>query len=130
LEKMATSQVQTVSTGAEKAKLAAAAILLLAALAAFYMLGKQGALAQWGGLLVGLIAAVAVFFTAETGRELAAFGRDAWREVRKVVWPARREAIQMTAYVFGFVVLMALFLWLTDKTLEWFIYDLILGWKK
>jgi preprotein translocase subunit SecE len=127
---MATSQVQTVSTGADKVKLAAAAILLLAALAAYYVLGKQGALAQWGGLLVGLVAAVAVFFSAETGRELAAFGRDAWREVRKVVWPARREAVQMTAYVFGFVVLMALFLWLTDKTLEWLFYDLILGWKK
>jgi preprotein translocase subunit SecE len=24
---------------------------------------------------------------------------------------------------------MALFLWLTDKTLEWVLYDLILGWK-
>jgi preprotein translocase subunit SecE len=94
------------------------------------MLGKQGTLAQWGGLLAGLILAVAVFFTTETGRELAAFGRDAWREVRKVVWPARKEAMQMTAYVFGFVVLMALFLWLTDKTLEWLFYDLILGWKK
>jgi preprotein translocase subunit SecE len=127
---MATSQVQTVGSGAEKAKLAAAAVLLIAALAAFYMLAKQGPLAQWGGLLVGLAAAVAMFFMAETGRELAAFGRDAWREVRKVVWPARKEAIQMTAYVFGFVVLMALFLWLTDKTLEWLFYDFILGWKK
>jgi len=25
---------------------------------------------------------------------------------------------------------MALFLWLTDKTLEWVLYDLILGWKR
>jgi preprotein translocase subunit SecE len=24
---------------------------------------------------------------------------------------------------------MALFLWLTDKTLEWLLYGLILGWK-
>jgi preprotein translocase subunit SecE len=32
--------------------------------------------------------------------------------------------------VFAFVLLMALFLWLTDKTLEWLLYDLILGWKK
>jgi preprotein translocase subunit SecE len=36
----------------------------------------------------------------------------------------------MTLYVFGFVVIMALFLWLTDKTLEWLFYDAILGWKK
>jgi preprotein translocase subunit SecE len=52
------------------------------------------------------------------------------REVRKVVWPERKEAIQMTLYVFGFVVVMALFLWLTDKALAWVLYDLVLGWKK
>jgi len=127
---MATSQVQTVSTGADKAKLAAAAALVVAALAAFYLLGKQGPLVQWAALLLGLAAAVALFFTAEQGKALYAFGRDSWREVKKVVWPARKEAIQMTAYVFVFVLVMALFLWLTDKTLEWLFYDLILGWKK
>jgi preprotein translocase subunit SecE len=79
---------------------------------------------------VGLVASAAVFFTSETGRQLIAFGRDAVREVKKVVWPERKEAMQITAYVFAFVVVMALFLWLTDKTLEWVFYDLILGWKK
>jgi preprotein translocase subunit SecE len=127
---MATTQVQTVNTGADKAKLAAAAVLVLASLASFYLLGKQGQLVQWAVLLLGLVVAVAVFFSSESGCELIAFGRDAWREVRKVVWPARKEAIQITAYVFGFVLVMALFLWLTDKTLEWLFYDLILGWKK
>lgn len=127
---MATSQVETVNAGGDKAKLAIAVILAVAALASFYLLGKQGALAQWAALLAGLVAAVVVFFTSESGRELLAFGRDAVREVKKVVWPARKEAVQMTAYVFGFVVIMALFLWLTDKTLEWLFYDLILGWKK
>ncbi|RYE37896.1 MAG: preprotein translocase subunit SecE, partial [Hyphomicrobiales bacterium] len=24
----------------------------------------------------------------------------------------------------------ALFLWFTDKTLEWVLYDLVLGWRK
>jgi preprotein translocase subunit SecE len=127
---MATTQVQTVSTGADKAKLAAAALLVVAALAAFYLLVKQGQLVQWATLIVGLGLAAAAFFSSEPGRQLVAFGRDAWREVRKVVWPARKEAIQITAYVFGFVFIMALFLWLTDKTLEWLFYDLILGWKK
>jgi preprotein translocase subunit SecE len=36
----------------------------------------------------------------------------------------------MTGYVFAFVVVMALFLWLTDKTLDWVLIDLILGWKR
>jgi preprotein translocase subunit SecE len=127
---MATSQVETVSTGADKAKLGIAVALVIGALVAFYLLGKQGPVAQWGALVVGLVAAVAVFATSETGRQFVAFGRDAWREVKKVVWPTRKEAIQMTAYVFAFVVVMALFLWLTDKTLEWVLYDLVLGWKK
>jgi len=127
---MATSQVETVSTGADKAKLGAAIALVLAALAGFYLLGRQGPVAQWGVLLMGLAAAFVVFVTSEPGKEFVAFGRDSWKEVKKVVWPTRKEAIQMTAYVFGFVVIMALFLWVTDKTLEWFFYDLILGWKK
>lgn len=127
---MATTQVQTVSTSADKVKLAAAAALVVAALAAFYLFAKQGAWIQWGVLLVGLAAGVAVFFTAESGKALLAFGRDALREVKKVVWPERKEAVQMTVYVFVFVLVMAVFLWLTDKTLEWLFYDLILGWKK
>ena len=78
----------------------------------------------------GSVSAVVVFLTSLQGRQLVGFGRDAWREVQKVVWPTRKESLQMTAYVFGFVVIMALFLWFTDKTLEWVFYDLILGWKK
>lgn len=127
---MATTQVETVTTGTDKVKVGAAVALVLAALAAFYLLGKQGAVAQWGALVVGIAAAVAVFFTSEPGREFIAFGRDSWREVKKVVWPTRKETLQMTGYVFVFVVVMALFLWLTDKTLEWVFYDLILGWRK
>lgn len=126
---MATTQAQTVNTTADKAKLAAAAVLVVASLAAYYALAKQGSLFQWLGLLAGLALAVVIFLTSETGKSLVAFGRDSVKEVKKVVWPTRKEATQMTLYVFGFVLLMALFLWLTDKTLEWVFYDLILGWK-
>ena len=127
---MATSEVQTVNTSADKAKLAAAVALLLGSFVAFYLLSGKGSVAQWGALIVGVVAAVAVFGVSESGRQLVAFGRDAWRETKKVVWPARKEAIQMTAYVFAFVFVMALFLWFTDKTVEWLFYDLILGWRK
>ena len=127
---MATSEVQTVSSGADKAKLAAAVLLLAGGFVAFYMLSGKGSLAQWGALLGGFVAAAGMFGVSESGRRLVAFFRDSWREAKKVVWPARNEAIQMTLYVFGFVFVMALFLWLTDKTLEWLFYDVILGWRK
>jgi preprotein translocase subunit SecE len=121
-------QVETVSTGADKAKLAAAVLLAVGGVVAYYLI-KQADWIRWVALIVLLLAALATFFTAEPGKQFVAFGRDSWREVQKVVWPSRKEALQMTGYVFAFVVVMALFLWLTDKTLEWVLYDLILGWK-
>jgi preprotein translocase subunit SecE len=38
--------------------------------------------------------------------------------------------LQTTAAVFAFVVVMAIFLFVVDKTIEWTLYDLILGWKR
>ena len=127
---MATTQVQTVNSFADKAKLTASIVVVIASLVVYYALSKQGSLFQWLGLLIGLAVAVVLFLISEHGKVLVAFAQDSVREVKKVVWPSRKEAIHMTAYVFGFVLIMALFLWLTDKTLEWFFYDLILGWKK
>jgi preprotein translocase subunit SecE len=46
-----------------------------------------------------------------------------------VVWPTRAETIQMTGIVFAFVIVMAIFLWLVDKLIEWIIYGVFLGWN-
>jgi len=128
---MSTSpQVETVSSGADKAKLAGSVLLLLASIFAFYYFGKQDLWVRVAALLALIAAAVALFFTSEPGKQLIAFGRDSVREVKKVVWPTRKEAGQMTGYVFAFVFVMALFMWLTDKTLEWALYDLVLGWRR
>ncbi|MEJ5031703.1 MULTISPECIES: preprotein translocase subunit SecE [Comamonas] len=127
---MAATQVETVSSGADKLKLFAVAALVIAGIAGFYLLAKQGAIAQWAVLIVALIAAVTVFLVSEPGKQFVGFAKDSWREVKKVVWPSRKETLQMTAYVFAFVVIMSLFLWMTDKTLEWVLYDLVLGWRK
>ena len=126
------SQVETVSTGADKAKLAAAGCAGRSApWSAFYLLGKQDLWLRVVALLVLLAAAVGDVLHLRVGqaadRLRPRLGRS---EVKKVVWPTRKEAMQMTGYVFAFVVVMALFLWLTDKTLEWVLYDLILGWKR
>jgi preprotein translocase subunit SecE len=127
---MSAANIENVSTVADKAKLALVVAMVVAALVGFYTLTAQGVIVQWLALLGCLTVAVVVFLLSLPGRQLVAFGNDAWREVNKVVWPTRKESTQMTLYVFAFVVIMALFLWLTDKTLEWVFYDLILGWKK
>lgn len=126
---MASSDIDTVSTSADKAKLAATGLLVVGGVAAFYLLGKQDLWLRVLALLLLLAGAVGIFLTSAQGKELVAFGQDSVKELKKVVWPTRPEATQMTLYVFAFVVIMALFLWLTDKTLEWVIYDLVLGWK-
>ena len=126
---MATTQVETVSTGADKAKLAGVALLVLAGIAAYYVLAAQPGFVRWSALGVGLAAAVVLFLVSQPGKRLIAFGRDSWREVQKVVWPTKQESMQMTGYVFVFVAVMALFLWLADKSLEVLIYDWILRWR-
>ena len=79
----------------------------------------------------GLVAAgAAVAWMSAPGREFIVFARESVVEVKKVVWPTRKETVQTTAAVFAFVLVMAVFLWVSDKTLEWVLYDLILGWKK
>lgn len=127
---MASPEVETVNAGADKAKVASSVVLLIAAFVVFYLLSRLGPWVQWIGLLVLLGASVSVYLITESGRQLIAFGRDSYKELSKVVWPERKEAIQMTMYVFGFVLIMSIILWITDKVIEWTFYDLILGWRK
>jgi preprotein translocase subunit SecE len=127
---MTTTPVETVNTGSERLRLALSLFLALAGVVGYYALGKQSLWVQLLALFGGLVLGVLVFLTSEMGKQFIAYARDSVKEVKKVVWPTRKEATQMTAYVFAFVVVMALFLWATDKTLEWVLYDLILGWRR
>jgi len=116
---MANPEVETVSTGADKAKLAVAGVLVIGAVAAFYALGKQDLWLRVLALLALLAAAAGVFFTAEAGKQLIGYGQESVKETRKVVWPTRKEAMQMTGYVFAFVFVMAMMLWIIDAGLLW-----------
>ncbi len=126
---MSNQPVQTVTTSADKAKLALAALAVAAGVIGFYALAGQTGLVRAAALVGGLLLAVAFGWTSQMGRDFANFSRESVREAKKVVWPTRKEAMQITGVVFGFVVLMAIFLWGVDKSLEVILYDLILGWR-
>jgi len=115
---------------ADKLKLTAAALLVVAGIAGYYWLASDMIVLRVLSVVAGLAAGAAVALLSAPGREFAGFAREALVEVKKVVWPTRKETMQTTAAVFAFVVVMAVFLWVSDKTLEWVLYDLILGWKK
>ena len=114
----------------DKIKLVAAVLLVGLGIWGYYRLGDSALVLRILAVIAGLLAASAVAWGSEPGKQFAVFAGEAVEEARKVVWPTRKETIQTTGAVFAFVVVMALFLWLTDKTLEWVFYDLILGWKK
>ena len=115
---------------ADKIKFALALLLLVAGVAGFYLLAEQAMILRVLAVLAGFGLSATVAWQTEPVREFFAFSKEATNEAKKVVWPTRKETLQTTGLVFVFVVVMAIFLWLTDKSLEWVLYDLVLGWRK
>jgi preprotein translocase subunit SecE len=128
---MSNQSVQTVSTSNDKFKVALAVVATIAGVVGFFYLKGQNkpALMCAGALVAGLVFAVLLLWTSTTGRDFLNFAKESVRETKKVVWPTRKEATQITGIVFAFVVVTAIFLWGTDKVLEFVLYDLVLGWK-
>jgi preprotein translocase subunit SecE len=108
---------------------AVAALVAVAGVIGFSFFSDQPTVVRVLILLGGLIGGLVIAWFSAPGRNFISFARDSYAETRRVVWPSRKETLQTTAIVFGFTVLMAIFLWLTDKSVEWVLYDLLLGWK-
>ena len=115
---------------ADKLKFVVALLLVVAGIAGFYLLAEQALVVRVLAVLLGLAAGGAVAWFTEPGQRFVVLARESVAEAKKVVWPSRKETVQTTLIVFGFMVVMAFFLFLTDKSLEWALYDLVLGWKK
>ncbi|MEA3193738.1 MAG: preprotein translocase subunit SecE [Betaproteobacteria bacterium] len=114
----------------DKLKLVVAVLLIAAGVWGYYWLADQALVLRILAVVAGLIAGAAVAWFSAPGKQFGLFAAESVTEVKKVVWPTRKETMQTTAAVFAFVVVMAVFLWVSDKTLEWVLYELILGWKK
>lgn len=106
---------------------AVAIVLLVAGTAAFYVLADHSLLYRVIGLLVVVGVALAIAAQTEKGRTAITFIREARTEVRKVVWPTRKETMQTTGMVLVVVVIVAIFLWMLDGLLAWAVGRL-LGW--
>ena len=115
---------------ADIAKLVIAAAFVVAGIVGYYWLADSALILRVLAVIGGVAAGAAVAWFTAPGREFVVFAGESIAEVKKVVWPTRKETMQTTAAVFAFVVAMAVFLWISDKTLEWVLYELVLGWKK
>ncbi|WP_301117307.1 preprotein translocase subunit SecE [Pusillimonas sp. (ex Stolz et al. 2005)] len=126
---MSNTNVETVSSTVDRLKLGLAVLVIIAGIVAFSVLDDQPAVARVGIFIGSVIIAAFIAWFSEPGRRSIGYLRDSYNEVKRVTWPTRKEATQMTAIVFVFVAIMGLFLWLVDKTLGWAIYGLLLGWR-
>ncbi|MGS0741219.1 preprotein translocase subunit SecE [Glaciimonas sp. GG7] len=126
---MSNHPVQTVSPSGDKLKVVLAVLAVVAGIVGFYFLSDKSSVIRASVLVAGLLLAIALAWSSTQGREFLSFAKEAIRETKKVVWPTRKEAMQITGIVFVFVLVMAIFLWGTDKLLEVLLYDVILGWK-
>jgi len=115
-------QAQEQNAGGDVAGMMTVAVaiaLLIAGVAAYYLLDTRPDWQRWGLAGLGLVAALAVFALSPMGRRFWQFILDSRVELRKVVWPNRQETLQTTAVVLGFVVVAGLFFWLLDVVLAY-----------
>ena len=126
---MTTQNVETVTSKADLVLVTLAVLAAAAGVLGFTFLTEQPTLARVGVLIGGLAVALVVAWFSQPGKRFIAYGRESYEETKRVVWPSRKETLTTTGIVFGFVVIMAVLLFVVDKGLEWFLYDLLLSWR-
>jgi preprotein translocase subunit SecE len=115
-----TDEIKTTDAGtADKVKLAVAILIVLAGVAAYYLLPLEAAWTRWAAVLASLVLGAVVVWFSWYGKQFLEFLSLARVELRKVVWPTRQETGVTTAVVFGFVIIAGIFFWLLDLVLAW-----------
>lgn len=126
---MNTQNVETVNSKADLVLVSLAIVAVLAGVLGFSFLSQQPLLTRVGILIGGVALGVVIAWFSAPGKRFLGFSRESYEETRRVTWPSRKETLSTTGIVFAFVVIMALFLFVVDKSLEWVLYDLLLRWK-
>ncbi len=126
---MATQNIETVTSKSDLFLVALAVLAALGGVLGFTFLTEQPTLARVGVLIGGLVLALVIAWFSQSGKRFLAYARESYEETKRVVWPSRKETVTTTGIVFGFVVIMAIFLFLVDKSLEWVLYDALLSWR-
>lgn len=120
------ADVQATGAVPDLAKWVGAFVILASGIAGFYYWSDESLLLRVIGLLILSAAALFVAVQTHKGRATWDFVRESHTEVRKVVWPTRRETTQTTLIVIAMVGLVAIIMWILDGLLAWLV-KLLLG---
>jgi preprotein translocase subunit SecE len=127
---MSNTSIENVTSVTDKLKLGLAVVVIIAGIVGFSVLESKIPTVARVAIFVGSLALAALIaWMSEPGRRTIAFAHESYNEVKRVVWPTRKETLQMTGIVFAFVAIMGLFLWVLDKLVGWLLFGVLLGWK-
>lgn len=111
------TRVETAGSLPDVLKWIVAVALLVAGLVGFYYFAEHSTLLRVIGLLLALGASLVTALQTDKGKTLWDFMREARTEVRKVVWPTRKETTQTTLIVMAVAGLVAVLMWGLDSIL-------------
>ncbi len=127
---MSNTTIVTVSSTTDRLKLGLSVLVIIAGIVGYsYFESKLPMVARIAIFVASLVLAALIAWSSETGRRTIAFAQESYNEVKRVTWPTRKETMQMTGIVFAFVAIMGLFLWILDRSVEWLLFSVLLGWK-
>ena len=123
---MNNQNVETVTSKSDVVLVSLAVLAALAGVVAFALLSEQPLGVRLGAMVAGVAVGVLLAWLSPSGKRLLAYGRQSWDELRRVVWPTKKETLNTTGMVMAFVFIMAFFLFIVDKLIEWGLYDVLL----
>ena len=115
------TDVNASGTTTDLAKWIVAFAVLASGIGGFYYWSDESLLLRVIGVLLLSGAALFVAVQTEKGRSAWDFVRESHTELRKVVWPTRKETTQTTLIVIAMVGLVAIIMWILDGLLARFV---------
>ena len=97
-----------------------AVLIVMAAIGAFYYFDGQAAgWMRWLGMAVSAVVAVGIASRTQVGKLTWSYIQGSRVELRRVVWPTRKEATQTTLLIVLVVAVLSVALWGVDAVLLW-----------
>ena len=93
---MSNQNVETVTSKSDIVLVTLAVLCAVAGVLAFSLLTEQSLAVRLGSLGAGLALGVVIAWFSPSGKRLLQYGRQSYEELRRVVWPTKKETLNTT----------------------------------